>query len=67
MQASSNGLWVKSRKMWIGFDGGDGMVKGETKCKVGDILVVFNIKDEQNAVQIEECVSFNKSTDNSLQ
>ena len=67
MQVSSNGVWVKSRKMWIGFDGQESKPKGEAKCKVGDILLVFNIKDEQNAVQIEECVSFNKSTDNSFQ
>jgi len=52
--------------MWMGFEGQEGKVKGETKCKVGDMLLVFDIK-EQNAVQIEECVSFNRSTDGSFQ
>ena len=70
-QASSNGVWVKTRRMWVGWEGreaGEERCKeGEERCKVGDILLSFAIREEHSLVHIEECVSFNRSTDGSLQ
>jgi hypothetical protein len=55
-QPSSNGVWVKNRRIWLG---------AESKCKVGDILLSVSLREE-HSLQTEQCVSLNRSTDGSL-
>lgn len=50
---SSNGVWLKVRKLWVDFQDTEQakgeekegqLTRGESKCKIGDILLNFSIR-----------------------